>query len=234
MTSPYERQLRSKARTFIDQIVVQAGLEAALDESSWRDYSVDLSVMDAARFTLYYSPKRDFYSLVPKGKRDKTLQQQVTNLWDQMASEAVKDDVIQQAKSDHQAFVDGAYDKDRQSVGYGAVILKAGNEVARLSGAVNKYQKSHQIGGELAATMRVLAWCKQHGIGAIDIFFDYQGIEKWATGAYKTNSAMTQEYVQYVRSSGIKVHWHKVKSHTGVYWNEVADKLAKAGTKATD
>lgn len=233
MTSTYEKELRSKSMTFINIIAEKTGLDAAIDEGAWQEYSVILSVMDVAQFNLYYSPKRDFYSLFPKGKIDKDLRAQIMGLWEALASDEAKADVLAQSETDYQAFVDGAYDKDRKSVGYGVVILKAGEEVTRLSGAVNKYQESHQIAGELAATMRVLSWCKQQGINAIDLFFDYQGIEKWATGAYKAKNAMAQEYKAYVRDSGVKVHWHKVKSHTGVYWNEVADKLAKAGTKTS-
>lgn len=228
----YETKLRSKASAFITTIEEQLGLAAAIDETAWQQYSVVLSVMDHAQFTLYYSPKRDFYSLVPKGKMDKALRQQISQLWDAQAGAAAKADVLQHARTEHQAFVDGAYEKDRRAVGYGAVILKQGDEIARLSGPVHKYKESHQIGGELAATMRVLAWCQQQNVGAIDLFYDYQGIEKWATGAYKAKQPMAQEYVDYVRKAGVKVYWHKVRSHTGNYWNEVADKLAKAGTRA--
>jgi ribonuclease HI len=29
----------------------------------------------------------------------------------------------------------------------------------------------------------------------------------------------------------VKVKWHKVRSHTGVKWNDIADELAKQGAE---
>ena len=108
--------------------------------------------------------------------------------------------------------------------------MKGDKELIRLSGRVNKYTESRQIGGELKGTMAVIRWCEENNVSEIDIYYDYKGIEMWATGRWKTEKPISQEYRAFMQQSKIKVHWHKVKSHTGVHWNEVADELAKKGT----
>lgn len=67
------------------------------------------------------------------------------------------------------------------------------------------------------------------GIKELVIYYDYMGIEMWATGAWKRNKAGTIAYHEYIMSvkDKIKITFVKVKGHSGVEGNEEADKLAK-------
>ncbi|MFQ3660668.1 MAG: RNase H family protein [Anaerolineae bacterium] len=127
----------------------------------------------------------------------------------------------------YRAYVDGSFINGR--VGYGAVILHGDEIVTELSGEVTSYQESRQVAGELSAVMRVVAYCKAQGIPQIDIFYDYAGVEMWATGRWKAKLPMTQAYQQYMSSSTVKVRFHKVTSHSGNPWNDYADALARKG-----
>lgn len=131
----------------------------------------------------------------------------------------------------YHAYVDGSFIDGR--VGYGAVILEQGNTVAEISGSIDTPEafNARQVGGEIQATIEVLNWCKSNRITEIAIFYDFQNIEKWATGEYKTNTPMTQAYKQYIDTCGIKIEWIKVESHTGVALNDRADTLAKEGAR---
>ena len=55
------------------------------------------------------------------------------------------------------------------------------------------------------------------------------GIECWALGSWKANKKSTQEYRDFYFSvkDKITVEFIKVQAHTGVEFNELADKLAK-------
>lgn len=225
MPSAYEKELRQKAEAFREALK-SAGHKAIIDENSLREYSLALKIGSTIA-TIYYSPKRKEHSLKPD-----TLPAPIRAVWDSLANKKVSATTANAAKSAktlYQAYVDGSYHAQRKTVGYGAVILKDGQELTRFLGRVDEYTESRQVGGELAATMRVIQWCKQNNIAAIDIYYDYRGIEAWARGTWKTEKELTQSYAKYMRESGIKVHWHKVESHTGDKWNDVADELAKAG-----
>lgn len=61
------------------------------------------------------------------------------------------------------------------------------------------------------------------------IYYDYQGIESWATGEWKASKPVSQNYKKAFDevATGMQVDFVKVKSHTGVEFNEMADELAK-------
>ena len=130
----------------------------------------------------------------------------------------------------YEVYADGSYLGG--VTGYGAVILKDGKVIAELSGSVptSEVGGTHQVAGELAAVKESLKWCQEHSIDEVSIYYDYLGIEKWATGRYKANQPLTQEYARFVRECGIRIHWHKVAAHSGNRWNERADVLAKKGS----
>lgn len=128
----------------------------------------------------------------------------------------------------YQAYVDGSYLEGK--VGYGAVLLQDKIVLQEFSGAVTEHTESRQVAGELVAVITIMDYCAQHNISEVDIFYDYKGIEQWATGRWKTNKPLTQQYAATVRKSSVKVRWHKVKSHSGNEWNDRADELAKQGT----
>jgi len=136
-----------------------------------------------------------------------------------------------------EAYVDGSYIDG--SVGYGAVILQRGEILHQCCGGVppDKAAGTRQVAGELVAVGKVLLWCKEQNIRNIHIYYDYKGIECWATGAWKTNLPLTQNYAKFVKqciAEGYRITWHKVKSHTGNHWNDQADALAKAGALKQD
>lgn len=232
MPYQYENLLRKKAQIFADEIQSQLSYDAQIDPNSFREYSVDVRLgAVSGKAVVYYSPKKKTYKIVPQGL-DKAVAGMITKVWDNMlgTSPATKKEAPSKPKTAHQAYVDGSHHKQKNTVGYGAIILQGDKEIVRLSGRVNKYIESRQIGGELKATMAVVNWCQQNNISEIDIYYDYKGIELWATGRWKTEKPVSQDYRAFMQKSTIKIHWHKVKSHTGVHWNEVADELAKKGT----
>ncbi|MGB7340997.1 MAG: RNase H family protein [Phototrophicaceae bacterium] len=232
MAYPYEKLLRAKAELFINQMQSQLGYDAQIDPKSYREYSVGVKLGDmSGKAVIYYSPKKQTYKLVNQGV-DKSISEMIMTVWDTMAdtTSTPKKQALETPKTAYQAFVDGSYHAQKKTVGYGAVILHDEQEQARLSGRVHQFTESHQIGGELEATMQVIRWCEDHDIAEIDIYYDYKGIEMWATRRWKTEKPISQNYKKFMQATAVKVHWHKVKSHTGVHWNEVADDLAKQGT----
>ena len=235
MPYKYEQKLRTKAQAFADAIHSELSYSATIDPKSFREYSVAVQLGEVGKATIYYSPKKNTYKLVPNNLGD-SVTETISTVWQSLPDTATTSKkpkaTLSKPRTKHQAYVDGSYDESRQTVGYGAIILTGETELARLSGRVDNYTESRQIGGELQATMEVIKYCQANNISKIDIYYDYKGIELWATGKWKANKPLTQSYRAFMQAQDIKVHWHKVKSHTGVKWNEVADDLAKQGTRS--
>lgn len=129
------------------------------------------------------------------------------------------------------AYVDGSFNKVMRQYGSGIVLLKNEEVLAKLSVPGNDplYVDSYQIAGEVIATVEAVKWAKAQGEMRVVIYYDYQGIESWATGDWKANKPVSQNYKKAFDevSQGLTVDFVKVKSHTGVEFNEIADELAK-------
>ena len=129
------------------------------------------------------------------------------------------------------AYVDGSFDKKVKRYSFGCVLITPGGEVKEWSGNGDNPESLalRNVTGEMLGAMFAVKWCIKNNYPAIDIRYDYSGIEMWATGRWKTNNPLTQKYAAYMRQNGqrIKISFTKVAAHTGDYYNEMADKLAK-------
>jgi len=133
------------------------------------------------------------------------------------------------------AYTDGSFDKASKRYSYGAVLIKKKEIVAQLSNSDNdeKYSNSFQIAGECFGCLNAIKWAKQNGYKRVVVHYDYMGIEKWAKKEWRTNKAISKDYVYYYDrlSKAIDVEFVKVKAHSGVEMNELADQLAKDALK---
>lgn len=131
-----------------------------------------------------------------------------------------------------QAYVDGSYDKRNQAYGSGVSFILNGKEIESLSFAGDRdiFLESHQVAGECLASLAAIKWAVLHEYPSITICYDYQGVESWATGDWKTNKPISQVYKkEFDRYAPlIQVHFHKVHAHSGDPLNDRADQLAKA------
>jgi ribonuclease HI len=127
-------------------------------------------------------------------------------------------------------WVDGAClaRPDGFSFGWACLIQAQGQEVYRhASSAIAPYMAEHRnVAAELQAVMHGLETCRLRQYQAVTVFYDYTGIEQWATRRWKTNTRTTQEYATYVQTCPLRITWHKVPAHCGVPLNELVDSLA--------
>ena len=130
------------------------------------------------------------------------------------------------------AYIDGSFDKRIGSVGSGGVIFYQGQEETFSLGTKDpQYTEFWNVSGELLAAMHVMQVAKDKGAKACALFYDYMGIEMWATHKWKRNNALTQAYAAFAQDmmKSMTIHFNKVAAHTGDRYNEMADQLAKAG-----
>lgn len=69
----------------------------------------------------------------------------------------------------------------------------------------------------------------EHGYTDLDIYYDYIGIEHWATGRWKRRSELAVQYGLTMErlSEQVNITYHKVFAHKGDLFNDLADQLAK-------
>lgn len=135
---------------------------------------------------------------------------------------------------EYEAYVDGSFDKNTNTYGSGVVITKENEVIEKISfsGSDEKYIESYQIAGEVKAALRAIEWAVDNNISSIAIYYDYEGIKSWALGEWRAKKAVSKDYKDKfdALSDQIDVYFEKVKAHSGVYFNELADELAKSAT----
>ena len=131
-----------------------------------------------------------------------------------------------------EAYVDGSYEHSIREYGSGVVILKNNNVEKTYStkGKKESLVSMRNVAGEIEAAKIAMNYCLDNNIENLILYFDYEGIEKWCTGVWKTNKEGTIEYKKFYDSikSKLNVEFVKVKAHSGDKYNEEADKLDKA------
>lgn len=128
------------------------------------------------------------------------------------------------------AYIDGSFDRVSGVYGSGVVIVDGDMKYDfKHAGNREDYAQLHNVAGELEAAKFVMWYAVDKKIREITLFYDYQGIEAWATGSWEANLTYTQDYVKFYNKvkERVKVNFVKVKAHTGVELNELVDKLAK-------
>ena len=128
------------------------------------------------------------------------------------------------------AYVDGSYEHSQMRYAYGCVLLLSEKTVTlNGSGADEDYVTMRNVAGEILGSEYAVLWALEHGYSAITIYYDYEGIEKWANGVWKANKTGTKRYQMFIaeKRKEIDIFFQKVAAHTGVKYNEMADKLAK-------
>lgn len=130
-----------------------------------------------------------------------------------------------------EAYVDGSYEHSLKAYGSGIVILKNGEvkETFSVKGDDKDLVGMRNVAGEIEASKIAMMYCIENNIENLILYFDYEGIEKWCSGAWKTNKEGTIEYKKYYDAvkEKLNVKFVKVRAHSGDKYNEEADKLAK-------
>ena len=146
------------------------------------------------------------------------------------ASDNDENPQVEPSVSEITAYVDGSFSSGK-SFGCGCIILKDGEIIAEISKAYEDEELAtmRNVAGEIKASELAMQYALDNGYTSLSIYHDYQGIASWCLGEWKTNKAGTIAYKQFYDDikDKLKVHFIKVKGHSGDEYNEIADRLAK-------
>lgn len=129
------------------------------------------------------------------------------------------------------AYVDGSYDVKKHQYGSGVVILwKGKKKTFSFRGDTPMLAEMRNVAGEIIGAQKAMEFAVENKVKKLVIYYDYEGIEKWCTGAWRAKKEGTQMYAKAYEkmSKKIKIEFIKVRAHTGDKYNEEADILAKS------
>ena len=130
-------------------------------------------------------------------------------------------------------YVDGSYEHSLGKYAFGCVFLMPDGTIYVENGSGNNPEsaKLRNVTGEMLGAMFAVRFAIKNGFKKVEIRYDYEGVEKWVTGAWKSKTELTQKYSLSMRmwQAQIEMSFTKVVAHGNVYYNEMADKLAKQG-----
>ncbi len=129
-------------------------------------------------------------------------------------------------------FVDGSWRPSTPTkIGAGIVVVENNEIVEEFMFCRDNEEMAQlrQICGELIASMEGVKIAVQRNYDKVVINMDYEGIEKWCAGQWKTKNKYTQMYKEYMNkmSKEIQIEFVKVKAHDNNVFNDYADYLAK-------
>lgn len=132
-------------------------------------------------------------------------------------------------------FIDGSCIKDKV-VSYGGFIcLDNFDDKIIIQGQVTDKDKkrSMNIAGELCGCIELIKKAIELKIEELNIYYDYVGIELFATGEWNSGVLVAKDYKMFIDSvkNKIKLNFIKVAAHVGIDGNEIADTLAKEALK---
>lgn len=128
------------------------------------------------------------------------------------------------------AFVDGSFNPDIGVYGYGGYLFDGTTKYPLQGNGRNSEMASMQnVAGEIEGSMAAVRKAEELGIREMTMFYDYQGIEQWATGQWKTNKDSTRAYAEFMKpeNRSVSLSFVHTKGHSGIEGNEIADAMAK-------
>lgn len=211
--------------------LIESGFPSTMDDDSFREYSARIEVEGRGYLNLYYSPKKKSFKLGYHDIKDKKTAKEFERILAGIDTSAPVDSVY--TNKGYEIDVDGSYFNNKTA--YAAIIRKNGKVIKELSGLVDtsKVKSSNQITGEMKAVIKAIDYCNSNKIKKIRLYYDYNGLKYWAQGKWKTNLVSTKYYQDFMSKQSINIEWIKISSHTGVFWNERVDELAKSAITET-
>ena len=130
-------------------------------------------------------------------------------------------------------FTDGSYKDGFASFG---IYIQTNRTQLKFCGSVDcreSFGSMQNVLGELLAVYVAMELISDMNLNKINLYYDFEGIHSWASGAWKCNGELQSHYAIYIQNlinrGAFVINFKKVKGHSGVEGNVIADALARRG-----
>lgn len=99
------------------------------------------------------------------------------------------------------------------------------------SGCKPNLARMRNVAGEIEGALAAARMALKLKLKRLTILYDYEGIEAWVNGSWKCRKEETAAYrnaMQEIIAKGLAIRFIKIKAHSGILGNELADSLAKS------
>ena len=117
-------------------------------------------------------------------------------------------------KFDSNTYISGSFNASISVFGYGGLIFHNGQKY-KIIGNVNntKLFKLGAVSSQILACQEVIKKSIELNIKNINIYYDYDGIEKWANGDWKSNKDETINYHNFIQNVKSKINIKFIKNN---------------------
>jgi ribonuclease HI len=193
---------------------------------NWEDCNRNVKGFKGQRFRKFSSEKDALEYLEDIKKRERDYSK--INLEDILIPNGYGD--VKTVNEDEAvAFVDGSFSEKHNNYSYGVVIItNRGKFTLCGKGDQPEMIESRNAAGELIGASIAINEAIKQGAKTLYLHYDFSGIEEWTNGMWKAKSEIAKCYVEYFETTKqyINTVFVKVKAHSGIQYNEEADRLA--------
>src|SRR5690554_1976160 len=132
------------------------------------------------------------------------------------------------------AFTDGSFDEEMNISSYGIVYIDSEKKIIMRGGFIEDIYGSRNITGEIEGVIEAIKRAIYLNVKKLRLFYDYNGIGKWANKQFKANTQVAINFVSFLDKikDKIEIDFINVKGHSGIEYNELADKIASNQIKS--
>jgi len=211
----------------------------------------ELNDFESIKIKIYYKPTSNSFRLIITKKTEydsilirtfKLAENQVnsidfTHIDNKKNSENKSENDKTFEKNLIKIYVDGSFNEKTKKAGWAFCILKDFKIIQEDYGIYDESEdNTKQVIGEIYALYKSLLWLNENKIKEAYIYYDYKGIGKWIYGEWKIKNKNIEEIVGRIKKqiieNNLKLKFIKIDAHSGDYFNELVDKLAKKGSNS--